>query len=448
MRRITAVLMLICLMLCMVSCGNQEHTPVGPEPQTDPGSQTDPGTDSAKEYAKALNDQNTAVDFLEGEWMQCPMGVITEGEPVTSIVFSDDLTASITRDDGEYVLCKYSVSTIMEDLSGSIDELTLIPYEFSKNLFDGQDMSYYLDVPAVFQFLVCRTEKKDLMMIREPGNGESVIGYNVFGYNLLAGDTNAWVFCRDNGLAPLDHEETMSLRKKDSTFYAYSWCCAADYMMLQEVEGIEFTTDWYGDTIDAVLIGYADNDHPLEGVFYDHAAIPGEGDMSLPDILQPMFGIVTTDKDGIITDFEQLDYMGYAVYTVGGVPNSAYPISITEDDGTAAEGYTSVAECRLTDSEECIRMLITANENISDISVVSLTMDEMQDSEPHWITEELYHIYAMSPYYPLSLTTPYLMDLPTYGILIHDQNGQEHLYEIWQSGYDGSLQLNESTNYN
>lgn len=446
MRKKAALALFLCVVICLCSCGKQEHTPVGPAP-VDPGPQTDPvPSDGPKTYAKALNNQNDAVDFLEGEWQQCPLGVIRDGEQTTSIVFNDDLTAKITRDDGEFVLCNYKVATLMEDEDGSIDEITLIPYEASKDIFDG-DLKYYLDIPSIFQFLVCRTEKKDLMLIREPGNGQSAIGYDVFGYNLLAGDTNAWVFCRDNDVAPRDREETLSLRKKNSTFYAYSWCCGADYFMLQEVGGIEFSTVFYEDKLDVVLIRYADNDHPLEGVFYDYAAIPGEGDMALPDILQPMFGIVTTDEDGIVTNFEQLDYLAYGVYGAGGSPNRNYPISIMEEDGSVMTDYSYFDECVLTGKEESIQMRVTALENVSDVRVVSLTMDDMTDGCPHWTTETLYSMYSMSPSIPLVITTPYLMDTPTYGIILCDTNGQEHLYEIWQSGYDGSLQLSESNNY-
>ena len=443
MRKILASIVLLCLVLCLASCG-QEHTPVGPAPQPDPVPEPDPVV-APKEYAKALNDQKTAVEFLTGEWRQCPMGVIRDDEVTTTIEFDDELKAVITRDDGEFALCDYRVTTLMEDEDGSIDLITLIPYEVSKDLFEG-NMDYYIGETAMFQFLACRAEGKDLLLMREPGNGESAIGYWVFGYNLLAGDTNTWIFCRDNDVAPRDHDETVSLRKKNSTFFAYSWCSAADFFMIQELEGVDFYTTFYEDELYVVLMMYAVNDHPLEAVFYDYVAIPGEGDMAMSDILQPMFGIVTTDEDGIITDFEQLDYIGYGVYSMGYVPKS-YPISITEEDGSVMDEYPRFEECMLTGSDECIQMRITANETVRDLSVVSLSMDEMNETGPHWITEELYHLNSLTPDAPLVLTTPYLMDLPTYGILLHDSQGQEHLYEIWQSGKDGSLQISESTDY-
>ena len=431
-------------MFCLASCG-QDHTPVGPAPQPQPNTDPEPApVNEPKEYAKALNDQNTAVAFLTGEWRQCPMGIIQDDEVTTTIEFNADLTAKVTRDDGEYALCNYNVRTLMEDEDGSIDVITLIPYEVSKNLLENGNA--YIDQTAMFQFLACRAEGKDLLMMREPGNGESAIGYWVFGYNLLAGDTNAWIFCRDNDVAPRDHEETVSLRKKDSQFYAYSWCSAADFYMLQEVGGIDFITTFYEDELYVLLMKYADNDHPLEAVFYDYAAIPGEGDMAMSDILQPMLGIVTTDEDGIVVDFEPLDYIGYGVYSLGRVPAS-YPISIMDEDGSVMTDYPRFEECMLTGKDECIQMRITANEVVTDLRVVSLTMDGMGDSAPHWITEELYRLNALYPEVPLVLTTPYLMDMPTYGIILRDSQGQEHLYEIWQSGKDGSLMLGESTDY-
>jgi len=447
MRKILASIILLCLVFTLASCGEKEHVPVGPAPQQPEPAPAPAPIDVPKEYAKALNDQNTAVSFLEGEWSQCPMGVIRDDETTTTVAFNDDLTAVITRDDGEFALCKYKATTLMEDEDGSIDLITFIPYEFSKNLISG-NASAYIDQPMMFQFLACRAEGKDLLMMREPGNGESAIGYEVFGYNLLAGDTNAWIFCRNNDVAPRDREETLALRKKNSTFYAYGWCASADYLVLQEVEGLELPINWFSDVMDVTLVKYADNDHPLEAVFYDTAAIPGEGDMVMPDILQPMLGIATTDEEGIVTDFEQLDYIGYGVYKRGGTPNgNAAPISIMFEDGSVETDYPSYEECSLTILDTFVKLRVTALETVYDVKVVRLIMDKMIDNEPHFKTEECHHIDVMDPEKPLVITAPYFNDMPTYGLMLTDQNGQDHLYAVSQSGKDGSLLLIESHQY-
>lgn len=448
MHKILASIVLLCLVFVLASCGTKEHTPVGPAPQNpEPAPAPAPApAEVPKEYAKALNDQNTAVDFLEGEWRQCPMGVIRDDETTTTVTFNDDLSAVITRDDGEFALCKYKATTLMEDEDGSIDLITFIPYEFSKDLLDG-NTDAYIDQPMMFQFLVCRAEGKDLLMMREPGNGESAIGYYVFGYNLLAGDTNAWIFCRDNDVLPRDREETLALRKKNSTFYAYGWCAAADYLVLQEVEGLELPISWYSDEINVTLIKYADNDHPLEAVFYDTAAIPGEGDMAMPDILQPMLGIATTDEEGIVIDYEQLSYIGYGVYKKEGVPNSSIPISIMFEDGSVETEYPSYEESSLTKLDTFVKLRVTALETVYDVKVMRLLMDTVTDEGPHFITEEWDHFDALNPEKPLVITAPYFNDMPTYGIMLTDQNGQVHLYAIAESGKDGSVLLIESFLY-
>ena len=438
MKKIAAAVLSLCMILCLVSCGETEPAPVDPVPQPEP--EPVPVIET-KEYTKALTDEASALEFLKGEWSMCPMGVQRD-EQTTTITFMDDATVEVVRDDGEFALCKVSMNTLMSDSNGSLNMFTLDPYEFSKNFTSG-DSSYYIGVDAMFQFLVCRADGIDLLMIREPGNGESQIGYEGFGYNLLAGDTNAWLFYRNNGIAPRDHEETISLRHKNDTFYAYCWCCAADYYMLQEVSLNDFLTEWGDSQVYVGVMEYADNDHPLEGVFYDSAAIPGEGDMGLPDIFQLMLGKVTTDEDGIVVDFEQLDYMAYGAYFIGGTPWDQYPISIMEEDGTiaACEDYT---ECRITDDDQCIQIRAEAKDVVYKVRVVKLTMLDMEDAKPNWFVEEIYEQDELVSGKPLLITAPYLMDMPTYGLLIRDKDGADHLYEIWQSGYDGSLMLNEA----
>ncbi len=438
MKKAAVWILLAGILFSLTSCGET------PEPVTDPvqtpaspESVTVSGTEQETDpYKDLLKTEEDALTLLEGSWRLCPMGRIPgEQEKTTELVIDGgNGKAELIRDDGETITMDVSFCSLFGE-SDHMDEMIFTLEEISP-VIEEAAIGYPADEPISYQFFVCNAGESDLMMLREVGNGISILGEEGFGFNLMSSD-RGWSLIR----TPAAGKEEEPQKRENAIFYAYRWLTGKLGYFLQEMDGDEFEEDW-GFPVWVVSVRPASNGHTLRGSWY--SVVSGSGQDNLPtETLMPGLVRVETDEDGAITDLEDVEYAGYGVYRMGTPVTDHNPIHIgwAEDH---LDGYEDWIEASVTDGDDHIEVLIWPDETLSDVKICSLFMDGFsEDNVPQWIAEPVFTLDVLDPDCPLLLTLPYLQDMPTFGIAFTDPDGQEHLYEIWQSGKDGSLLLNE-----
>ncbi len=433
MKKAAVWILLAGILFCLTSCGetpelvaDPAQTPAEPEPVVISGTEPDL-------YKDLLKTEEDALALLDGSWRLCPMGRIPgEQEKSTELVIDGKSgNAELVRDDGETITMEVSFGSLygegdhMDEMIFTLDEISPVIVEAASG--------YPLEEPISYQFFVCNAGESDLLMLREVGNGISILGDEGFGFNLMSSD-RGWTLIR----TPAAGKKEEVQKKKNAIFYAYRWLSGKLGYFLQEMDGNEFEEDW-GFPVWVVSVRPASNGHSLRGVWY--SSVPDNGQDG--EVLMPGLVRVETDEDGAVTDLEELEYAGYGLYQMGTPVIDHNPIHIgwAEDH---LDGYEDWIEASVTDNDDHIEVLIWPDQTLSDVKICSLFMDGFsEDNIPQWIADPVYTLDELEPDRPLLLTLPYLQDMPTFGIAFTDPDGQEHLYEIWQSGKDGSLLLNE-----
>ena len=79
-------------------------------------------------------------------------------------------------------------------------------------------------------------------------------------------------------------------------------------MLLQMVDVVEQTVDWYGEEIDILRIRPA--------LDYSFMRIHLYNSDVMPEIFAPGLYRVTVDTSGTVTDLESLAYIGYGAYRI------------------------------------------------------------------------------------------------------------------------------------
>ena len=436
MKKLAVWILLTGILFGLTSCGGTPEPVADPvQPPAEPDPVAVSGTETETDvYQDLLKTEADALAFLNGSWRLCPMGRIPgEQEKATELVIDGESgKAELIRDDGEKITMDVSFRSLFGE-GGHMDEMIFALNEISPAIEEAAP-GYPLDYPVSYQFFVCNAEGSDLLMLREVGNGISILGDEGFGFNLMSSD-RGWSLIRT---PTAGKEEDPPQKKENAIFYAYRWLCGKLGCFLQEMDGNEFEEDW-GFPVWVVSVRPASNGHALRGVWYPFDSGNGRDD----ETLMPGLVRVETDEDGAITDLEDVEYAGYGVYRMGTPVIDHNPIHIgwAEDH---LDSYEDWVEVSVTDSDEHIETLVWPDQTVSEVKICTLFMDGFsEDNVPQWIAEPVYTLDELEPDCPLLLKLPYLQDMPTFGIAFTDSDGQEHLFEIWQSGKDGSLLLSQ-----
>ncbi len=360
MKKVAVWILLVGILFCLTSCGET------PEPVTDPvqtPAEPEPVTVSVTEkdlYKDLLKTEADALALLNGSWRLCPMGRIPgEQEKSTELVIDGKSgNAELIRDDGETITMKVSFSSLYGE-SDHMDEMTFTLDEISPVIAEAAS-GYPTEEPVSYQFFVCNAGESDLLMLREVGNGISILGDEGFGFNLMSSD-RGWTLIR----TPAAGKKEEVQKKENAIFYAYRWLSGKLGYFLQEMEGNEFEED-LGFPVWVVSVRPASNGHALRGIWYSSVPENSQDD----EVLMPGLVRVETDEDGAVTDLEDLEYAGYGLYRMGTPVIDHNPIHIgwAEDH---LDSYEDWIEASVTDNDDHIEVLIWPDQTLSDVKICS-----------------------------------------------------------------------------
>ena len=445
MRRIGALLLLILLaVFSLVSCG-EVHEPVSPEATSTDSEGEGIASEETVFYPSEMTKEEM-LSYLNGTWRLCERGMDPGSRKVTTIEFDESNSkVTFTRDDGEWLIATFSLDYIFSPESGTVDYLDMTVDEYSKDLTSvGEEWSYYTDT-ASLTFLTGTAGDRDLLVVRNPGNGETVVTEECLGYNLMA-SPSSWLFVRDSASSVLSAEENNNLLRKGETFYAYCWYDTGDSLGLQEVYGYEHDED-LGFIAPSVAVMYSPEryghyilSYPAEGV--------REPDMQVPETYCSVFAIVTTDENGCVTELRELEYMGYGVFWQDGMN----PLSPGYVGGNAVHAYWEDEVVRTYDEKEVFTspeasgrnvVYLMADHIVTDIKVLKLEFTGEFDSfnQPVYDETVVYETDELYPGKALILDLPLFNEMPNCGFSYVDKDGIEYKYALYSSGYDGSLLL-------
>ena len=445
MRRVLALsLLMLFTVFSLVSCG-KVHEPVSPgSPSSEPDA--DGAVSEETVFYPSEMTKEEMFSYLSGTWRLCERGRDTGSRNVTTIKFDESNSkVTFTRDDGEWLIATFSLDYIFGPEYETVDYLNMTIDEYSKNLTDvGEEWSYYTE-DASLAFFTGTAGDKDFLVIRNPGNGETVVTEDCLGYNLMASESS-WLFVRDSVSSVLSDEENADLLKKGETFYAYCWYNTGGTVGLQEVYGYEHDED-LGFIAPSVAIMYSPDQYghyilsyPVEGV--------KEPDTRIPDTYCSVFAIVTTDENGCVTELRELEYMGYGVFWQDGMN----PLSPGYVGGNAVHAYWEDEVVRTYDEKEVFTspdasgrnvVYLMADHIVTNIKVLKLEFTGEFDSfnQPVYDETVVYETDELYPGKALILDLPLFNEIPNCGFSYVDKDGIEYKYALYSSGYDGSLLL-------
>ena len=115
------------------------------------------------------------------------------------------------------------------------------------------------------------------------------------------------------------------------------------------------------------------------------------------------------------------------------------PITLTEVNGDYVMQHGTNAPTNNL-SEYTRYLTISTTETFTNVRIASMTLGDagMEIAEVHYRFSEL------TPQNPLLFGVTFLGDMTTYALILTDANGVEHHYNIYESGIDGSVVLQES----
>lgn len=304
MRR--SVALLLTGMLC--ACGGssvapEESKPSGTE-ETGTAAPADIEAPAENETDKTSESEvlTDFIAFLEGPWN------IRTNDPITdsdSVLEFDPAGKTVYASAGADRYIRAGTKLFSSNDSSGItdDAIRFTAYEASDDLIAqyGDNMMIY---SSDMQYLAGIYEDEEYLFLRELGNGLSVLDSSVLKEENMTGDYG-WVFVRNTHTHLSDDEED---RMRDGDYYAFCWKKDGEAMLLQMVDVVEQTVDWYGEEIDILRIRPA--------LDYSFMRIHLYNSDVMPEIFAPGLYRVTVDTSGTVTDLESLAYIGYGAYRI------------------------------------------------------------------------------------------------------------------------------------
>ncbi len=304
MKQLIAVLLAGMLCACSGSSAVPEETkPSGPE-DTGTAAPADTETPAENEPEKTPEPEvlTDIIAFLEGAWNIRTNDPETDYDSVLDFDPAEKTVYALPMDD-RYIRAHTELFSSEESSGITDDAIRFTAYEAADDLIThyGDNMTIY---SSDMQYLAGIYEEEDYLYLRELGNGLSVLDSSVLKEANMTGD-NGWVFVRDTYVhLPADEE----YRMRDGDYYAFCWKRNGDAMLLQKVDVVEQTVDWYGEEIDTLRI---------RPVFdYSSMRIHLYNSEVMPETFAPGLYRVTVDASGTVTDLESFAYIGYGAYRI------------------------------------------------------------------------------------------------------------------------------------
>ena len=242
------------------------------------------------------------IAFLEGVWI---IRTNDTKRDTDSVLEFDPTGKTVYAFAGDERYIRAGTELFSSDESSGItdDAIRFTAYEATDDLIAqyGDNMMIY---SSDMQYLAGIYEEEDYLFLRELGNGLSVLDSSVLKEENMTGEYG-WVFTRDNNAPLPDDEES---RMRDGDFYAFCWKKDGEAMLLQKVDVVKQTVDWYGEEIDTLRIRPVFDYSSMQIHLYNSDVIP--------ERFAPGLYRVTVDTSGTITDLESFAYIGYGAYRI------------------------------------------------------------------------------------------------------------------------------------
>lgn len=242
------------------------------------------------------------IAFLEGAWN---IRTNDSGTDSDSVLEFDPAGKTVYAFDGDNRYIRAGTKLFSSDESSGItdDAIRFTAYEAADDLIAqyGDNMMIY---SSDMQYLAGIYEGEDYLFLRELGNGLSVLDSSVLKEENVTGEYG-WVFTRDNNAPLPDDEES---RMRDGDYYAFCWKKDGEAMLLQKVDVVKQTVDWYGEEIDTLRIRPVFDYSSMQIHLYNSDVIP--------ERFAPGLYRVTVDTSGTVTDLESFAYIGYGAYRI------------------------------------------------------------------------------------------------------------------------------------
>ena len=383
-------------------------------------------------YPDGLTNKQDLFAYLQGTWNSC-YPEIPGDLPDRQLTFEDDKVTLTHVYADEYVTSSIDVLGMFKPWSDIPDMLSFTPEETSSGFLP--DGSALPDQAASFQILASHVNGKDVLALRDIGNGDSLYAEQGLNYNAATED-RFWLFERDEEISQPSDAQYEDMRNAGKEFTAFLWSQDDNICYLQEVTAQVKKEVLYGPEEYVVYYRYPANGHGLTAVPYEYAgntdkiSYTGDG---------PYLVKVTTGQDGRITAITRLSYRIYGRYQ----PDMTLPAEISfvdpEDPNTADYLYADVSGEGVSSD-----ILLYPLKNMKDFRFSSLFLTGMDSwNQPEYSAEDLFLIDELPADTPLMVTVTFAGDLPGYGFSFTDTDGRERRFAIWVSGENGSLILGE-----
>ncbi|MBQ6221287.1 MAG: hypothetical protein IJJ44_01555 [Solobacterium sp.] len=424
-------ILFILLSLSMISA----CTTTRPEPSSAPSAEPFVTEETIYEdpYPDGLNNKQDLFTHLEGTWNSC-YPVIPEDLLDRKLTFKDGTVTLTHVYADEYVTSTMDVRSMFEEWTDIPDLLYITPEETSSGFLP--DGSALPEQVTAFQVLTSHVKGKDLLALREIGNGGSLYADEGLNYNAATSDM-FWIFERDDEelLQPSDTQYA-DMRNAEKEFTAFLWSQDGNTCYLQEVTSQVVKEVLYGPEEYVVYYRYPAGGHALTAVPYEYAgsavkiSYAGDG---------PYLVKVRTGQDGRITSIVRLNYLIYGRYQ----PDMSLPAEISfvdpEDPNIADYLHADVSGEGVSSD-----ILLYPLKNMKDFKFSSITLTGMDPwDHPQYSSEDLFLIDELPADTPLAVTLTFIGDLPGYGFSFTDTDGRERHFALWVSGENGSLSLGE-----
>ena len=304
MKRMIAVL--LAGMLC--ACSGSSAVPEEPKPtgteETGTAAPTDIEPPSENETRKTPEPEvlTDIIAFLEGTWNIRTNDPGTDSDSVLEFDLAGK-TVYAFAEDNRYIRAGTKLFSSDESSGITDDAIRFTAYEAADDLIAqyGDNMAIY---SSDMQYLAGIYEGEEYLFLRELGNGLSVLDSSVLKEENVTGEYG-WVFTRDNNTPLPDDEES---RMRDGDYYAFCWKKGGEAMLLQRVDVVKQTVDWFGEEIDTLRIRPVFDYSSMRIHLYNSDVIP--------ETFAPGLYRVTVDASGTVTDLESFAYIGYGAYRI------------------------------------------------------------------------------------------------------------------------------------
>lgn len=296
------VLVILLALLLLCACGNKhEEEVVTKEP--------------APNYRTAYMNESEYLEYLSGEWEQCPNGNLNTNDKVTTLVIDkDNKEATLNINDGNYIKANIELKDLFLDNKQHLNLIEFKPYEASQSLIDENGDNY--DVyNSSLQFYVVNYLGKQFLLLRETGNGLSVSDKFGFGNNYMI-DDYGWLFTREDKSGFPSKKQNDDNLEHDYAFVALKWFDDGKHVALQPMDVEERIENWDGaNELHVQRVFNTRNQYSLTAFIYKYKGVK-DNEYKLPDVSSPKLVKVITDENGDILTIEELPYVGYGVYAM------------------------------------------------------------------------------------------------------------------------------------